>query len=145
MLCHLCVKNQGTRVWMDWWCCRLLTCDTCQPENYNLDDCDKSVFLKPSKEYPWGIKNVVDPVADSFKCFDCGQIAPSKRGFLEHMALWMYGNVKLPAEFRFQREGREGEFLCCDACGLKRHAEGRSGRGVVTEDVAKFIASKRLA
>jgi hypothetical protein len=152
--CHVCVKNKGTTVWKNCYMERLLTCDKCEPPEAS---CEYVKFHKDPYgmdglkyhgcvEYAWAMTGVQDPIADSFLCFDCHTMAKANdKGVLEHMAIWMYGNVKLPKYFRFKKyEGRAREFIVCNECGVKRHAEGRDGRGTVTEDVAKYIVRNEL-
>lgn len=160
--CHLCVKKKGTTVWVSRWMERLLTCDDCEPigDRFKpdpfigarpIDDTIWTLFeFRGRKDYPWACTGMKDPVEHSFKCFDCHEIAPSqngpgKPGRLDHMALWMYGNVELPKEFRFTKyDGSKGEFICCEACGQKRHETNRDGKGTVTEDVARYITEHDL-
>lgn len=152
--CHMCVTTKGTTVWKNCYMDRLLTCDKCEPpappseyvryykDPYGMDNLE----YRGRAEYAWAMTGMQDPIADSFLCFDCHTMAKAEdRGVLKHMAIWMYGNVKMPKQFRFAKyEGRAREFIVCNECGLKRHQQRRDGRGTVTEDVAKYIVHHEL-
>jgi hypothetical protein len=157
--CHLCLYNRGTKVWVNRYNYedKLLTCGTCYPsrsyelyKRYGWDIRKVVPGFHGSEEYPWACTGVSrdNPDQDSFTCFDCRRVAPPQRpGVLYHMAIWMYGNVEMPEEFRFKnfkKDFRKGEFIVCEACGQKRHAERRDGRGTVTEDVAVYNTARSV-
>ena len=133
---------------------RILTCDKCVPKPscidgfYEIDPHQsyESFQLHGSKNYQWAATGLKDPIAHSFKCFDCHKMAPAdEKGYLGYMAVYMYGNVELPKEFRFTKyEDQENEFVVCDKCGKERHEQDRDGKGTVTNNVAKYIVDNNL-
>jgi hypothetical protein len=153
--CHVCIKLKATKVWV-WspYMERMLTCDTCHPPDSrftpdqhsvrNMMECESLGFMG-RENYPWAWTNV-QQASDSFLCFDRHRIAPlDDDGLgLSYMGLYMYGEISMPEKFQFREPVLSNEFIVCDACGRKRHAERRDGKGTVTNDVHGVTQSESL-